>query len=385
MAPSGQGPLAGIRVLELAGIGPAPFCAMLLADLGADVIRVDRVQPVDAGIGLQRKLDVALRGRRSIAVDMALPAGRDVVLALADRADVLVEGFRPGVAEKLGIGPEACHARNPRLVYGRMTGYGREGPMAMVAGHDLNYLAVTGALAAMGPADGKPMPPLNLVADYGGGALYLAMGILAALLERQNSGRGQTVDAAMIDGVASMLGPFAALAHAGKWTERRGTNMLDGGAPFYDVYETSDGRHVSISAIEGRFFTILRERLGLEAEWDRRRFVPGEWPKLRTRLAEIFRGRTLAEWCEHMDGHDACFAPVLTMTEAAAFDHNRQRGLFAEVDGVVHAAPAPRFDRTPAATPGPIPAAGAHSTDILRELGLDDGQIRDLVAAGAAH
>ncbi|MCX7902416.1 MAG: CoA transferase [Burkholderiaceae bacterium] len=378
-----MGPLTGIRVIELAAIGPGPMCAMLLADLGADVVRIDRTEPSGLGVTMPPRFDVTARNRRSIALDLKRPEGRAAALRLIERADVLIEGFRPGVAERLGVGPQECLARNPRLVYGRMTGFGQAGPLAQAAGHDLNYIALTGALAAIGPAGGAPVPPLNLVGDYGGGALYLAVGILAALLERQRSGQGQVVDAAMVDGAASLMAMFYGLAAAGGWdVQQRGANLLDGGAPFYAVYQTADDQFVSVAALEPKFFAELAQRIGLEPQWVARQYDRASWPQLRERLATIFRSRTRAQWCELLEGSDACFAPVLSMAEAPRHPHNAARGTFIEMNGYPQPAPAPRFSRTPAGMPKPAPQVGAHTEEVLREAGFEQTQIAALRAAG---
>jgi len=377
-----MGPLDGLRVIELAGIGPVPLCCMLLADLGADVVRIDRVQPSGLGLALDRRFDVNARNRRSVALDLKAPAGRDAALRLVQGADVLVEGFRPGVAEGLGLGPDACRALNPRLVYGRMTGFGQTGPLAQAAGHDLNYIALSGALHAMGPAGGKPVPPLNLVGDYGGGALYLALGVMAALFERQRSGAGQVVDAAMVDGAASLASVFYGLAAAGQWADERGTNLLDGGAPFYDTYETADGRHVSLAALEPKFFAQLAEALGLEPHFVKRQHDRCLWPAMRQAIAAAVRQRSRDAWCALLEGSDACFAPVLSFDEAPAHAHARARGAFVTIEGVVQPAPAPRFNRTPAGVPRPAPHLGEHSRVVLREAGLAAADIDVLIAAG---
>jgi len=377
-----MGPLQGLRVIELAGIGPGPMCCMLLADLGADVVRIDRLQPSGLGLALDRRFDVNARSRRSVALDLKAPGGLDAALRMVQGADVLVEGFRPGVAEGLGLGPDACHARNPRLVYGRMTGFGQTGPLAKAAGHDLNYLALSGALHAIGPAGGKPLPPLNLVADYGGGALYLAFGVMAALFERQRSGAGQVVDAAMVDGAASLASVFYGLAAGGQWSAERGANLLDSGAPFYDTYETADGRYISLAALEPKFFALLAQALDLEP-----RFVKGQhdrrlWPEMRLAIAAAVRQRNRDAWCATLEGSDACFAPVLSFDEAPAHAHARARGAFVTVEGVVQPAPAPRFGRTSADPPRRAPHPGEHSREILREAGLVDPEIDGLIASG---
>jgi alpha-methylacyl-CoA racemase len=377
------GPLAGIRVVELAAIGPGPMCAMLLADLGADVVRIDRLEPSGLGVSMAPRFDVTARNRRSVALDLKHPQGREAALRLIERADVLIEGFRPGVAERLGLGPQECLARNARLVYGRMTGFGQDGVLAQAAGHDLNYIALSGALAAIGPRGGAPVPPLNLVGDYGGGALYLAFGILAALVERNRSGRGQVVDAAMVEGAASLMSIFYGLAAAGTWRAERGFNLLDGGAPFYSVYETADGEYVSVAALENKFFAELAQRIGLEDEFVARQYDATTWPRLRARLTEIFKTRTRDAWCAALEGTDACFAPVLSMQEAPRHPHNVSRGVFVEIGGYPQPAPAPRFSRTPAAVPKPPPEIGAHTDDVLREAGFGAAEINALREAGA--
>ena len=379
-----MGPLKGLRVIELAGIGPGPFCAMLLADMGADVVRVDRTEASDLGVPMDKRYDINGRNRRSVALDLKSPAGRDAVKRLVAGADVLIEGFRPGVAERLGLGPADCHAINPRLVYGRMTGFGQTGPMAQAAGHDLNYIALTGALHAIGPAGGKPVPPLNLVGDYGGGALYLAMGLLAALHERTQSGRGQVVDAAMVDGAASLASIFYGMTASGRWNEQRGNNLLDGGAPFYDTYETADGKYVSIGALEPKFFAEMAERIGLDARFIKGQYDRKLWPEMRAEMTRILRGKTRDAWCTVLEGSDACFAPVLSIAEAPTHPHAQARQAFVDVDGVVQPGPAPRFDRS---TPGPVrpaPATGTHTDEVLAEAGFSADEIAALHAAGAA-
>ena len=371
-------------MIELASIGPVPMCGMLLADLGADVVRVDRLQDSGLGLAMAPRFDVNARGRRSVAIDLKAPAGRDAALRLADTADVLIEGLRPGVIEKLGLGPAVCQARNPRLVMGRMTGFGQTGPLAAAAGHDLNYIALTGALHAIGVAGGKPVPPLNLVGDYGGGALYLAFGVMAALYERQRSGLGQVVDAAMVDGAASLASIFYGLQAGGNWDAARGENLLDGGAPFYDTYETSDGRHISLAALEPKFFAQLAQALSLDARFVQRQYERRLWPEMRAAIAATVRQHPRSEWCRRLEGTDACFAPVLSFEEAPLHAHARERGAFVTVDGVVQPAPAPRFARTPADHPRPAPALGQHTHEVLREAGWDAAEIAALVACGAA-
>ena len=380
---SGMGPLTGIRVIEIAGIGPGPFCAMMLADMGADVVRIDRASAVRGGDPADPPLDLLNRGRRSVGIDLKSSEGVDTVLALVEGADALLEGFRPGVAERLGIGPDDCLARNPRLVYGRMTGWGQEGPYASAAGHDLNYIALAGALHGIGRQGEAPVPPLNLVGDFGGGGMYLAFGMACALLEARSSGQGQVVDAAMVDGAASLMTGFFGMARSGFWSEERGTNMLDTGAHFYNVYETADGRHISLGPIEPQFYAELRERLGLHGgEWDHQ-MDRSRWPELKVALAELVAQRTRDEWCELLEGTDTCFAPVLSLAEAPEHAHNRERGTFTEVAGVVQPGPAPRFGRTPGAIRRPPPHAGQHTAEVLAELGLHAEAIASLRASGA--
>jgi len=379
-----MGPLSGIRIIEIAGIGPGPFCAMMLADMGADVIRVDRTQAVRGGDPAAPPADVMNRGRRSVAVDLKSPDGVATVLELVERADGLIEGFRPGVAERLGIGPDACRARNPRLVYGRMTGWGQEGPYAPTAGHDINYIALAGALEPIGRAGGPPVAPLNLVADFGGGGMLLAFGMVCGLLEAQRSGEGQVVDAAMVDGAAVLMTMFHAFTAMGIWSEERGTNLLDTGAHFYDTYETADGKWVSVGSIEPQFYAELLRLTGLDADPD---FVGqmdrSRWPALKARLAEVFATKTRDEWCAVMEGTDVCFAPVLSIGEAPRHPHNVHRGTFVEVAGIVQPGPAPRFSRTPPEIQRPPAHAGQHTDEVLAELGFDDERRSALRAAGA--
>ncbi len=374
------GPLQGLRVIEFAGIGPAPLACMLFADLGADVVRIDRLEPSGLGLALAPADDVNARGRRSVALDLKLPAGRDAALRLVAGADVLVEGFRPGVMEKLGLGPDACLAANPRLVYGRMTGFGQQGPLAAQAGHDLNYIALSGLLHAIGPAGGAPLPPLNLVGDYGGGAMFLAFGVMAALWERQRSGRGQVVDAAMVDGAAALGSIFWGLAASGQWQRERGSNLLDGGAPFYACYETADGRWMSLAALEHKFFAEAARLLELEPRFLPRQYDRRLWPELREALAAAFRRQTQAHWSERAADTDSCIAPVLDFDEAPQHPHARAREGFVEVGGRLQPAPAPRFSRTPADTPRAAPQPGEHTEAVLAEAGLDLPALR---AAGA--
>ncbi len=377
-----MGPLTGIRVVEIAGIGPGPFCAMMLADMGADVIRVDRAAAVRGGDPSEPPRDLLNRGRRSIGVDLKSSDGVDLVMALVSEADAILEGFRPGVAERLGIGPDDCLERNPRLVYGRMTGWGQEGPYATAAGHDLNYIALAGALHGIGRAGEAPVPPLNLVGDFGGGGMYLAFGMVCALLEARNSGQGQVVDAAMVDGAASLMTAFFGLAGTPFWSEERGTNMLDTGAHFYNVYETADNKFITLGPLEPQFYAELRQRLDLHgSEWDQQ-MEQAAWPDLKKKLAAVIAQRTRDEWCELLEGSDCCFAPVLSLTEAPDHPHNAARGTFAEVAGTVQPNPAPRFSRTPGSIRRPPPHAGQHTDEILLEAGLNAGEIASLRAGG---
>ena len=375
---SSGGPLAGVRVVELAGIGPTPFAAMTLADLGADVVRIDR-----AGSGPMfgaAEADLLNRGRRSVAVDLKHPDGAATVLRLVERADVLIEGFRPGVAERLGLGPDDCHRVNPRLVYGRMTGWGQDGPLAHTAGHDIGYIATTGALYALGRAGGPPQPPINLLGDFGGGGMYLVTGVLAALVEARAGGQGQVVDAAIVDGTAHLSSMIVGMRAGGAWRDERGTNLLDTGAPYYDVYQTADGRHMALGALEPRFYDAFVARFGVHDLPDRH--DPRQWPLLRSRIAARFAELTQAEWTEIYDGTDACVAPVLTYGEAAKSPHLAARQTYVEHHGVVQPAPAPRFSRTPAALGRPPAAAGGQDTrEALQDWGLAD--VDALLESGA--
>ena len=377
-----MGPLHGLKIIELAGIGPCPMCAMLLAELGADVVRIDRVTDSGLGIDMAPEYHLLNRSRPSIAIDLKHPTGTETVLRLVERADALIEGFRPGVTERLGLGPEDCAARNPRLVYGRVTGWGQEGPLARAAGHDLNYIALTGALDAIGRRGGPPTPPLNLVGDYGGGALYLALGVVAALYEARESGQGQTVDAAMIDGAASLMTSAYALRAAGISDGPRGENVLDSGAHFYDVYETSDGRYISIAPVEPKFYAELLDRIGLEPDDAPHSANRADWPASKARLAALFRTRTRDEWRDILDGTDACFAPVLGMDEAHRHPHNAARGTFVERDGIVQPNAAPRFDRTPGAIRCSPPAPGSGTGAVLADWGFTSAEIDGLAARG---
>jgi alpha-methylacyl-CoA racemase len=378
-----SGPLEGVRVVEMAGIGPGPFCAMMLADMGADVVRVDRMESADLGLGGDPRANLLNRGRRSAAVDLKRPEGVAVVRRLVARADALIEGFRPGVMERLGLGPDECLALNPRLVYGRMTGWGQDGPVARAAGHDINYIALAGVLHAIGRQGAPPTPPLNLVGDFGGGGMYLAFGIACALLEAGRSGRGQVVDAAMVDGAASLATAIFGLRAAALWSDARGENVLDSGAPWYDVYETKDGRHVAIGSIEAKFYRELLRLTGLAGEALPAQHDRAGWTALRARLTRAFREKTRDEWCALMEGSDVCFAPVLTMGEAPAHPHNRARGTFVEVDGVVQPAPAPRFSRSKPAIQGPPAGPGEHTDAVLADWGFAADELAALRRAGA--
>lgn len=376
-----MGPLHGIRVIELGAIGPGPFCCMLLADMGAEVIRVDRLEPADLGSPADPKFNLLNRGKRSIAVDLKSPEGVKVVMRLIEKADVLVEGFRPGVTERLGLGPADCEAVNPRLVYGRMTGWGQDGPLAQAAGHDINYIALAGALGAIGTAE-RPAVPLNLVGDYGGGSMFLALGIVAALLESRSSGRGQVVDAAMVDGVSVLMTSLYATLARGAWRDGRGQNMLDGGAPFYTVYETKDGKHVAVGSIEARFFRELLQRTDIDPASVGPQHDRAHWPALRERLAEIFRTKTRDEWSSLMEGSDVCFAPVLSPPEAHQHPHMRARGSVVEIDGIAQPAPAPRFSRTRSEVTGPPALPGAHTLQVLEQFGFGSDEVAHLKAQG---
>ncbi|MQA16048.1 MAG: CoA transferase [Pseudonocardiaceae bacterium] len=370
-----SGPLHGVRVVELGGIGPGPFAGMMFADLGAEVVRIDR--PGNDG----PRLAALERGRRSVVLDLRRPEGVAAALQLTDRADVLIEGFRPGVTERLGLGPEDCWQRNPKLVYGRMTGWGQEGPWAQTAGHDIAYIAVTGTLHAIGRADGPPQVPLNVVGDFGGGGMYLVAGVLAALLEANRSGRGQVVDAAIVDGAASLMTAMYGMFGSGAWRDERGRNLLDTGTPFYDVYETADGGHMAVGALEPKFYAEFVSLLGLDPE-DADRDDPTGWPALRERIAAAFKSRTRDEWAAVFDGSDACVAPVLSMTEAPSHPQVAARGTFAEVDGTTVPVPAPRFSRTQGAVSRPPAASGEHTRATLTDWGVSD--VDALIESGVA-
>jgi alpha-methylacyl-CoA racemase len=377
------GPLQGIRILEIAGIGPGPFAAMMLADMGAEVLRIDRAQSVPPSPPSEPSFDLLNRGRRSIGVDLKHEQGVETVLRLVERADALLEGFRPGVMERLGLGPDVCRARNPRLVYGRMTGFGQEGPIAHAAGHDINYIALAGTLFHIGRAGEKPLPPLNLVGDFGGGGMLLAFGVACALVERARSGKGQVVDAAMVDGAAVLMTMMHTFRQTPMWSDERGTNLLDTGAHFYETYETKDGKYVSIGSIEPQFYAELLKRTGLEGQDLPRQMDRAQWPAMKERLAAVFKSKTRDEWCALMEGSDVCFAPVLTMGEAYEHPHNVARRTFVEIAGKMHPAPAPRFSRTAPDTPQPPAHAGQHTDDALRDWGFSAADLRALRDAKA--
>lgn len=373
----GKGPLSGLKIVEFAGIGPGPFCGMLLSDLGADVVRVDR-----KGSGRASPADVTSRGRRSIALDLKSPDAIEAVLKLLESADGLIEGFRPGVMERLGLGPDVVLKRNPKLVFGRMTGWGQTGPYAKAAGHDMNYIAITGALHAIGTED-KPIPPLNLVGDFGGGALYLAFGLMAGIISARETGRGQVIDCAMSDGAASLMAMFYGFKGAGMWKDERRSNLLDGGAHFYDTYQCADGKWISIGSIEPQFYALLLEKTGITDPEFANQMDRSAWPSLKAKLAEVLKGKTQAEWCAIMDATDICFAPVLDLEEAPKHAHNVARETFVTIEGVVQPAPAPRFSATPGAIQGPPPKIGAHNDEALSQWGFSASEIEALKTSGA--
>lgn len=370
-----MGPLQGYKLIEIAGIGPSQYAAMLLADMGAEIIRIDRVSAADLGIAMPAKYELLNRSRRSIAVNLKDPQGIETVLRLCEQADGLFEGFRPGVMEQLGLAPEVCQARNPRLVYGRMTGFGQTGPLAKAAGHDPNYIALTGALEAIGERDGPPVLPLNIVGDFGGGGTFLAMGMMAGLLECARSGQGQVIDCAMVDGALSLMTLFFGLQAAGMWHAERGRNILGGGSHFFSVYRTRDDKYIVIGPVENRFYKLLLEKLEIKDEAFKDQYNEEQWPALKEKLQALFLTRTRTEWCELLEGTDTCFSPVLGMTEAHLHPHNQQRQAFAEVAGVRQPAPAPRFSRTPAAIQRPPAAPGEHTREVLQQWGFSDSEI----------
>ncbi|AOI90507.1 carnitine dehydratase [Burkholderia pseudomultivorans] len=378
-----KGPLAGVRIVELGGVGPVPFCCMLLSDLGADIIRIDRPPGYDGGQPGDPRFNLLNRGRRSAAFDLKKPQATDAVLKLVAQADALVEGFRPGVAEKLGLGPDACLAVNPALVYGRMTGWGQGGPLAQAPGHDVNYISLTGVLHAVGAAGGPPVIPLNLAGDFGGGSLYLALGVVSALLESRRSGQGQVVDAAMVDGSASLMTLFYGMFASGYWKDERGSNRLDSGAPWYNVYETKDGRWVSVGSNETRFWRNTLALLGLREEDMPDQHDRSRWPEVHAKFTELFRTRTRDEWCALAEGREVCIAPVMSLTEAPTHPHLRARQTFVERDGVVQPAPAPRFSRTPGAIQSSPARPGEHTDAVLGDWGFTAAELATLREAGA--
>jgi alpha-methylacyl-CoA racemase len=377
-----MGPLTGLRIVEFEAVGPGPFCGMMLADMGADVILVDRTEDARLGFGRERWYEVMMRGRRSVTLDLKSASGAQAALALAEKADALIEGFRPGVMERLGLGPDVLLARNPRLVFGRMTGWGQDGPLAARAGHDIDYIALSGALHAIGRKDSGPVPPLNLVGDFGGGGMLLAFGIASALFEAQRSGRGQVVDAAMIEGAGLLTTMVWGMLASKTWRDERGVNVLDSGAPWYDTYETRDGKHFAVGAIEPKFYAELLERLGLARESLPVQHDRSGWPALRARFADVFASRTRDEWSAVFANSDACAAPVLTFAEAAAHPHAKARGAHVTMGNIVQPAPAPRFSRTPGAVRGPPPERGQGGRAALVDWGFDDAAIERLRAQG---
>lgn len=375
-----MGPLSGLKIIEIAGIGPGPFCAMMLADQGAEVIRVDRAGNGMGGVPGDPSKDILNRGRKSIAIDLKSPDGVALLLELVEQADGLIEGFRPGVMERLGLGPEECFKHNSKLVYGRMTGWGQDGPWASMAGHDIDYIALSGALHGFGRAGDKPVPPINLVGDFGGGGMFLAYGMVAAILNVARGGTGQVVDAAMVDGSAVLMTMMHALTAMGVWREKRGTNMLDTGAHFYEVYETRDGKYLAIGAIEPQFYQVLLESTGLQGDKDFQNYMnPKMWPQLKERLAAVIAQKDRHEWEEIFEGSDGCVAPVLSMAEAVDHPHNKARATFIDVDGMTQPAPAPRFSKTKADVPNPPSNPGADSVEVLKSWGFGDKHIATLL------
>lgn len=378
-----KGPLAGLKVVEVGGVGPGPFCAMLLSDMGAEVVRIDRKHASESGLPVDRRFDVMFRGRRSLALDLKQPEAVETVKRMVAKADVLIEGFRPGVMERLGLGPEVCLALNQKLVFGRMTGWGQTGPMAKEVGHDINYIALSGVLHAIGRKGGAPEIPLNLIGDFGGGAMYLAFGILCAVLESRVSGQGQVVDAAMVDGSTSLMAMIYGLNAAGYWKDERGTNRLDSGAPWYDVYETKDARHMAVGCTEASFFQNTLGILGLKAEDFGGQHDREGWPKMKQAFAEVFRSKTRDEWSILFEGTDTCVSPVLSLKEAPQHPHQIARGNFVECAGVVQPAPVPRFSRSEPCVQGAPPEVGQHNLEVLADWGFGEAEISQLKQVGA--
>lgn len=379
---SKSGPLKGVRIVEFSGIGPGPMCGMLLSDMGADVAVIDRLEPSGLGVPRPRRFDISRRGRRSVALDLKHPDGVACALDLMRGADALIEGFRPGTMERLGLGPDVCLKENPKLVFGRITGWGQDGPLAQAAGHDLNYIALSGALAAIGKKGEAPAIPLNLIGDYGGGGMLLALGMLAAIIEARSSGQGQVVDAAMAEGAAMLLGPFFGLMAAGLHSVERGTNLLDGGAPFYDVYECRDGRHISLGPVEGKFQRVMLERLGFDPAAFPKMSDRANWPAAREKIAARVLEKTCDEWCALLEGTDACFAPVLDMREAPQHPHFQARGSFIDIDGVTQPAPVPRFSKSTPGAPAAFQGAGVEGRALLLDWGFDQARITKLQTEG---
>lgn len=375
-----MGPLQGVKIIEVGGIGPGPLCAMMLSDMGADVIRIERKGHVAR---TEPKYDVMMRNRRSVSIDLRKPEGVAAVLKIVEQVDALQEGFRPGVMEKLGLGPDVCLERNPRLVYGRMTGWGQEGPLAKVAGHDINYISLSGALHTFGRKGEKPIAPLNMVGDFGGGGMLLAFGIVCALFETQRSGKGQVIDAAMVDGSAALMAMIYGLRASGFWADERGVNLLDSGAHFYDAYETSDGKYISIGSIEPQFYELLLQHTGIADPDFKNQLDQNKWPQFKEKLCEIFKTKSRDEWCDIMEGTDVCFAPVLSLDEAPEHPQNQERNTFIEVNGVRQPSPAPRFSRTPPEIKHPPPEPGEHTEAVLRDFGFSTKEIETLRRAEA--
>jgi alpha-methylacyl-CoA racemase len=376
-----MGPLRGYKIIEFAGIGPGPFCAMMLADMGAEIFRLDR--KVSASPATEPKYNVLNRGRRSAVIDLKHPNGKEAALRLVGQADALLEGFRPGVMERLGLGPDDCLKRNPRLVYGRMTGWGQNGPMANAAGHDINYISISGVLHCIGHENEKPVPPLNLIGDYGGGGMLLAFGIVCALLEAKSSGKGQVVDAAMVDGSAILLASVYGSFSSGAWSNKRGTNRLDSGAHYYNTYQTADGKYISIGSIEPQFYALLLKHAEIKDPAFEDQNNRSQWPALKEKLTEIFKKKTRDEWCKIMLGKDVCFAPVLSLEEAIEFPHNVERKTFVDIDGVIQPTPTPRFSRTQTQIQGPPPEPGEHTEELLKDWGFSEMEIESLKSSGA--